>query len=295
MFKFATGALRDKIDQRDKKAHIMLAATFPVDWHNPKPVIPIPIWDQKNADCCVSCGWSYYHEKIRPNHSFSRRALFSRIAQGYGAYIRDGGVTIVKIGQETSTEVADPADPTPQNMRDKTGVSDKLALDDREFDSYSLPNTIEDVAKCSRDFQGAVFGIEGDGSFFNDPENPKVPAKGEWGHCLYVPENGYHLHNGKKCIMCQPSWNIGRQYYHHINEDWFNAGFTFNPWTLIPRKDTIMTNSLIVQNGQEWGIFDPATSEDGLITLMRNRGLEVPLTPENKLDWTKIKADKQLT
>lgn len=55
-----------------------------------------------------------------------------------------------------------------------------------------------------------------------------------------------------------------------------------------------MTNSLIVQNGSEYGIFDPATSEDGLITLMRNRGMNVPLTAEGKLDWTQVKVDKTL-
>ncbi len=55
-----------------------------------------------------------------------------------------------------------------------------------------------------------------------------------------------------------------------------------------------MTNSLIVKNGSEFGIFDPATSEDGLITLMRNRGIPVPLTPEGKLDWSKVKVDKTL-
>ena len=55
-----------------------------------------------------------------------------------------------------------------------------------------------------------------------------------------------------------------------------------------------MTNSLIVKNGSEWGIYDPATSEDGLITLMRNRGIPVPLKADGSLDWDKIQASKQL-
>lgn len=62
-------------------------------------------------------------------------------------------------------------------------------------------------------------------------------------------------------------------------------------YVLTPKS---MTNSLIVKNGSEFGIFDPATSEDGLITLMRNRGIPVPLTPEGKLDWSKVKVDKTL-
>ena len=55
-----------------------------------------------------------------------------------------------------------------------------------------------------------------------------------------------------------------------------------------------MTNSLIVKNGAEFGIYDPATSEDGLITLMRNRGMNVPLKVDGSLDWDKIKIDKNL-
>lgn len=56
-----------------------------------------------------------------------------------------------------------------------------------------------------------------------------------------------------------------------------------------------MTNSLIVKNGSEYGIYDPATSEDGLVTLMRNRGMTVPLKVDGSLDWDKVKVDKLLT
>jgi hypothetical protein len=55
-----------------------------------------------------------------------------------------------------------------------------------------------------------------------------------------------------------------------------------------------MTNSLIVKNGTEWGIFDPATSPDGLITLMRNRGIPVPLKPDGTLDFDKLQVTKKL-
>lgn len=63
---------------------------------------------------------------------------------------------------------------------------------------------------------------------------------------------------------------------------------------IVLNKSTTMTNSLIVKNGSEFGIYDPATSEDGLVTLMRNRGIPVPLTADGKLDWSKVKVDKQL-
>ena len=49
-----------------------------------------------------------------------------------------------------------------------------------------------------------------------------------------------------------------------------------------------MTNSLIVKKGGEYGIYDPATSADGLITLLRNRGIEPPLKADGTLDFAKL-------
>lgn len=40
--------------------------------------------------------------------------------------------------------------------------------------------------------------------------------------------------------------------------------------------------------------FGKRFSEDGLITLMRNRGIPVPLKADGTLDWDKVKVDKQL-
>lgn len=59
-------------------------------------------------------------------------------------------------------------------------------------------------------------------------------------------------------------------------------------------KPTPMTNSLLVENGAERGLYLPATSEDGLITLMRNLGHPVPLKPDGKLDWDKVKFTHKL-
>jgi hypothetical protein len=55
-----------------------------------------------------------------------------------------------------------------------------------------------------------------------------------------------------------------------------------------------MTNALIVKNGSEYGLFLPATSSDGFITLLRIAGLPVPLKADGTLDFDKIKVDKQL-
>lgn len=49
-----------------------------------------------------------------------------------------------------------------------------------------------------------------------------------------------------------------------------------------------MTNALLLKHGTEYGIYDPATSQDGLITLMRNRGIEPPLNPDGTLDFSRV-------
>lgn len=49
-----------------------------------------------------------------------------------------------------------------------------------------------------------------------------------------------------------------------------------------------MTNSLLLMHGSEYGIYDPATSPDGLITLMRNRGMVPPLKPDGTVDFSQL-------
>jgi hypothetical protein len=94
-------------------------------------------------------------------------------------------------------------------------------------------------------------------------------------------------------ILCEEDVvNYFDTYYPFEKKTPYSNIQTAYKYVLTPKN---MTNSLIVKNGEEFGIYDPATSEDGLITLMRNRGMIVPLTPDGKLDWTQVKVDKQLT
>jgi hypothetical protein len=53
-------------------------------------------------------------------------------------------------------------------------------------------------------------------------------------------------------------------------------------------NNEIMTNSKLVKNGNEWGFFDPASNEVGLIDAGRHRGVEIPQAGENKVDWAKL-------
>lgn len=58
---------------------------------------------------------------------------------------------------------------------------------------------------------------------------------------------------------------------------------------------TNMTNALLTENGAERGIYLPATSEAGLITLMRNVGMVTPLKPDGSLDWDHVNFTHKLT
>lgn len=49
-----------------------------------------------------------------------------------------------------------------------------------------------------------------------------------------------------------------------------------------------MTNAYVIKNGSEYAVAQPATSEDGLITLLRSHGLPTPLKPDGKLDFTEV-------
>lgn len=49
-----------------------------------------------------------------------------------------------------------------------------------------------------------------------------------------------------------------------------------------------MTNALITKNGSEYGVFLPATSQDGLITLLRNIGVTPPLNADGTVNFTEL-------
>jgi hypothetical protein len=248
------GALPDPPDPRDYKIGFLGAPK--IDWQTPFQLPVPPDSDQAQADCCVAEAWSYYHWQLK-GYTFSVRSLFAYIAQGYGAVIRDGGLKIKKSGQETQLEAPDPSPKTPQNMRSKEGLDLEAALDDIELNSFVLPdNSIDGVAWGIKNYKGVVFGVQGTNEGWKDLLNPSPPAYGtnpEWGHALYAM--GYHLHDGKKCIIAKSSWcNTGIK-EHHIKDNYFVSGNTFSAWTLIPKGDQPMTKKFLVNDNGKIGVL----------------------------------------
>src|SRR5215475_11911430 len=170
------GALPDPIDNRDFRAAAVMG-TPTVDFSKPFSVSPEPIYESQDiADDCVAESVSYYHEQLKPNKRFSRRDLFVRIALTYGAYIRDGILEVVKAGQATKDEVPDPDNRTPQNMRDKTGITPEKQADDKALAGFRIEAT--DIVSCAvaiRDYQGVVFGVYLSNEGWNDLSNPRPP------------------------------------------------------------------------------------------------------------------------
>jgi len=287
------GAVKDSADTRDFKAESILSAII-VDW-NKGFLLPDPgNEDQGTSDSCVSQAWSYYHHQLKPK-DFSRRDLFARIALNYGAEIRDGGKAIVNEGQATRDEVPDPSPQTPQNMRDKTGITLEKEASDKELNYFVIPggnNGIDLVAGAIQAYKGVVFGVQGTNAGWQDLENPRPPSYGEsggWGHALYAM--GFHLHDGQKCIIAKPSWcNVMGDKKHHIKQNYFDSGNTFNAWTLIPKGEE-MSNAIFVKKAGtiEHGFYFPKTSEESLKDMALNIGRTDILKPDGSVDFTKAK------
>ena len=247
--KLGKGAVRDKPDDRDLKADLHIAAVAPVDWthefRNPEP----PNEDQNGSSSCVGQGWSYQHWAVRPKN-YCRRDVYAWIyLPGGGAQIRDGGLRIINYGQDTRDNVQDPNPETESGMESRTGLDPNREKIYQEFDSKLVPNDIDSVAVAIRDFKGCVGGVEGTNQGWQDIAHPRPPASGEtlWGHCLYF--FGYTMVNGMKYIIAKSSWGTaGNTTVHYIGEHYFTTGYTFNPWTLIPRGNQLMNQAKVVKS-----------------------------------------------
>lgn len=57
---------------------------------------------------------------------------------------------------------------------------------------------------------------------------------------------------------------------------------------VLTKKEQSMTNSILVKRGSEYGFFDPATTEEGLISQMLNRGIKPPQDANGRLIWSEV-------
>ena len=296
---FSLGALKDKEDLRDFKAEPILAAAAPVDWDYGAGLIEPFDENQDGSSSCTAQAWSYYFWQLTRN-DYTRRDLYARIfvPPVGGAYIRDGGLKLVNEGITTRNEVADPVPQTETEMRTTTGTPQQRASD-LALNSFLIDTqNIDTVAAAIRDYKGVVFGLYLKSDYSLDPDNLEPPATvTNLGHALYLFD--YHLHNGVKCTIAKSSWcglintpnGQERHHIHHIKENYYSSGMTFNPWTLIPKENQIMIE--FVKNESkpgEYGLlvtssvgtqYIPASNEVDL----KARFPQVPLKPNGSVDF----------
>ncbi len=248
------GAVIQPPDPRDF-SYLVVSSILPVDWSKPFANPEPPDSDQGQALRCVAESTSYFHWQLK-NHKFSPKDIYSQIylPQG-GAYLRDGPGTITTVGQQTLLECGDPNPNNEANNRIKC-ANPQQALDALEGLYYGINGkSIDIVALAIRDHKGCIIGVQGDNIGWQDLSNPVPPAPlhAEWGHALYL--FGYHLHNGVKCVIAKSSWcNTGIK-EHHIKQDYFDSGNTFDGWVIIP-KDNTMIEFVHKAGTQEYGFLE---------------------------------------
>lgn len=297
------GAKPQPHDSRDYQAAVIFGfpmMDFSAGFRLPEP----PDENQNGSSSCVSQAWSYYHWQLK-SKDYSRRSLYSRIflPEG-GAYLRDGGKELTSTGQATRDEAQDPHPEAEMAMRYRLDITEAQEASDIEHNYFSLSNDINTLAYCIQAYKGVVFGVRGTNrSWGEDYTNPKIPAPDDydfWHHALYGM--GYHLHDEmEECIIAKSSW-CGSQpghHEHHIKKSYFDAGGTFDAWVLIP-KEEVMSNVKIGirdvpgQIEKEISLVLPITSPDALVSYSKNFGITIPLTPDGKPDFTKLKPDYTL-
>lgn len=276
------GARRAPPDKRDFQiaGHPSFAeALAAVNWNTPFILPEPPNEDQNGSSSCVGQAWSFYHWQLNQKN-YSRRDLYSRIfLPGGGAYIRDGGLQIVKLGQATRNEVPDPSPETEIAMENKTGATPAAEASDRELDSFTVYLDIDAWAAAIQAYKGIVGGLEGsDIGWHNLAEPwPPLPLQPLWGHALYF--FGYHMHNGQKCVIAKSSWGTaGSTTVHHIKSNYFDSAHMFDAWTLIPRS--IMQNQTKLVLGKDgktvYKATPVATDFENLKKQASVEGIEVP-------------------
>lgn len=248
------GCVPQPLDERDFHAGFVLGAPN-INWQKGFRLSEPPDEDQGSSLSCVSQAWSYYHWQIN-RKEWSRRDIYSQIylPQG-GAYLRDGGRIIKEKGQCERHEAPDPKNQTEANMRVRDDINPSLALDGQERSYYSVNAKSPDaLAQAIIETGGVIFGVQGSNAGWADMMNPRPPKYGEsvWGHAIMA--FGFHLHDGQKCIIAKSSWCRTGVKEHHIKQNYFDSGDTFDGWCLIPKETISMVKRYIVNKHGKLGV-----------------------------------------
>lgn len=159
---------------------------------------------------------------------------------------------------------------------------------------------------------GVYFGVAGtwEGEWSSAFPRPPKPGESQWYHALWAGKA--KLINGKKKVSHLNSWGagVGEQGWQWLGEEYYTNqyGGVFEAWTIQDQPnqpDNMKSNSKIIKLIYPDGttaiaVADPATKPAGLISMTRNRGIDIPLKPDshgeanNDIDWAKLKIDGEV-
>lgn len=258
MDNYGTGAVPDKIDERDYKYEMPFgAAPLPTNYQ-----IQIDkIENQDGSLSCVGQSWAYYLQVLEKTENgtftdLSAKSIYSQIfVPTGGAQIRDGAKLAVNFGvnkENTVPSYINGVPPSEDFMRQTDWLSEATkaeaqVYESKEYRTIEHGGNINIIKQAILDNHGVVSGfmVSMEGWATGDVRPPQA-GEALSGHAVY-----FYGWEGDKILFAN-SWgeNWGHGGIGKINPSyWSNPGWTFSLWTLIDKENTMY--KLISEIGSE--------------------------------------------
>lgn len=253
-------ALKSPFDARDILQSDVAFGSAPFDWSVGYDgeadlsaflgqLTKIPCKNQNGSGSCGGQSEAYggatlsaFHDKVYTEKS--AKFTYAPIAypNGGGTTGRDLAARAINVGwgDETLTPSYDQGQPPSEAFmarpQDITPEAIAAAKKDRALNYILYGLDIDAIAQGIRDYKFVRIGVVGSNNGTWNTQDPKPPKDGEnhWYH--WVAGLKAQMRNGKKAIGFMNSWGTvagdqGRQW---LNEDWFKAQLTNDPYGAIP-------------------------------------------------------------
>lgn len=246
---FGHGAIKNKIDLRDRKWKKVAKVSIPFDWtvgydiekelskFLNAPNFRIPAKNQNGSFSCVGQAGAYY-EAVQDAYETgvftekSGRDIYSQIFYpGGGSSTRDALNHLIKKGVCKESSLTSyqngkpPKEPFMTQRTDATPQTVAEALKAKGTAYADVGINIDEFAEAIRDNHGLIFTINGANNGTWMSKFPKPPKKIVWGHELYAGKA--KTIDGKKYIGVINSWGNGAGEFgwQWIGEEYFTKRF----------------------------------------------------------------------
>ena len=270
-----TGAIPDKIDQRDYKYEMPFgAAPLPINYY----IAVDKIENQNGSLSCVGQAWATYLQILEKSESgaftdLSAKSIYSQIfVPTGGAQIRDGGKLAVNFGVNKEATVSSYNNGVPPNedfmrqtdwLNDATKTEAKI-FQSKEYRTIEHGGNINVIKQAILDNSGVVSGfiVSMEGWVTGDVRPPQA-GEAQYGHAVF-----FYGWEGDEILFVN-SWGENWGYQGKGKVDplyWSNTGWSFSLWTLTdkPNKDMKFVKSLnsdkklwVILDGKRYWITNP--------------------------------------